>query len=220
MNKFLIIQHEESTPPGSLLDWLQINKLPYEISYFSRNPLSYTKDLQGRPIIILGGGVNVDEVDLYPWLIEEKIFIKNCIDNDHKILGICLGAQLLAEALGGKVFKAEKAEIGWHPIKFLGFDLSLYAFHWHFYQFTLPDGAINLAKSEICPNQAFRYKNLLAFQFHPEANSNWVIEASKSPNLPTKDSFIQSQDELISGISKYQKNLESFFFKELSNFFL
>lgn len=218
--RFLIIQHEESTPPGSLINWLDLNNLSYDICFFSKDALNYSTDFKDRPIIILGGGMNVSEIDLYPWLLNEKKFIRECIDNNNKILGICLGAQLLAEALGGEVFKAENAEIGWHQIKLLETDSSLHAFHWHFYQFTLPKNAINIAKSEICPNQAFRYKNILAYQFHPEANPNWVIDASQSPNLPPRNLFIQSKEELVHGISYHQKELETYFFTELSKFFL
>ena len=117
-----------------------------------------------------------DEQD-YPWLAAEKAFIRRVIEAGKATLGICLGAQLIANALGGEVFKNSVKEIGWFPIRAAktsneaGFQFpeEIAVFHWHGETFSLPTGAVRIAESEGCKNQAFQLgAHVIGLQFHLE----------------------------------------------------
>ncbi len=213
--KILIIQHEDSTTPGSTLKYLKARNLDYEVHFF-KNGLPADTTYSG--IIILGGGMNADEIELYPWLIEEKKYLKNCIENKIKIFGICLGAQLLSELLGGNVFTANEWELGWHPVQLANSNNSLMALHWHGQQFTLPPRAKLLGSSPVCPVQGFEIDQIKAYQFHPEADAGWVIPNAKNANFPTKTEFVQTREEVVAGLV-YQIELEKWYHKELDQFF-
>jgi GMP synthase-like glutamine amidotransferase len=128
-------------------------------------------------LVIMGGPMNVYEEDRYPFLAGEKRFLRAALKAGKPTLGICLGAQLMADALGGRVTRNEHREIGWFPVSltaagaasplFSGFPSSFEAFHWHGDTFSLPPGAIHLARSEACENQAFQWGDrALGLQFH------------------------------------------------------
>ena len=133
-------------------------------------------------LVIMGGPMNIDEHETYPWLVREKDFMRRVIDRGVPVLGVCLGGQLIASVLGGRVTQNRQKEIGWFPITltseaaqspiFSRFPLSRFprglpAFHWHGDTFSIPPGAVRLASSEGCDNQAFQYgRRVLALQFH------------------------------------------------------
>lgn len=131
-------------------------------------------------LIVLGGFQHAWEEQKHPWLKAEKAFISEALSHDKIMLGICFGAQLLAETLGGRVFSNEKEEIGWYEVTVCeaGIDSFLFknvpqkflTFHWHSDHFTLAPGCTRLAFSQPTANQAFIANNSLAvgLQFHPE----------------------------------------------------
>ncbi|MDP6523616.1 MAG: type 1 glutamine amidotransferase [Kiritimatiellia bacterium] len=136
-------------------------------------------------LVIMGGPMNIYQDSMFPWLTAEKGFIENAIDKRIPILGICLGAQLIADVLGGKVRKGEHAEIGWHDVQMSGdctsastvsvFPESFTPFHWHGDTFDLPSGSIHLASSAGCENQAFEYReNVVGLQFHLESTGSSI----------------------------------------------
>lgn len=211
----LIIQHEESTTPGSTLKYLKNRNLDYEIHFF-KNGLPAETQYCG--IIILGGGMNADQIESYPWLIEEKKFLSSCIEKKLKIFGICLGAQLLSELLGGNVFTANEWELGWHPVQLINSNNALMALHWHGQQFTLPPGAKLLGSSPVCPVQGFEIDQIKAYQFHPEADAGWVIPNAENACFPLKTEFVQTREEVVAGLT-YQDELEKWYHRELDNFF-
>lgn len=152
-------------------------------------PLRYTRLYENEPLpppesfdllTVMGGLMNVYEHDRYPWLVEEKQFLQKVIDAGKKVLGICLGAQLLADVLGGKVTKNPYKEIGWHDVSLTDqadqspvissvLPQRLTVFQWHGDTFQIPSGAIHLAENQACSNQAFQYgAHVLALQFHLE----------------------------------------------------
>ncbi|HEY5347582.1 MAG TPA: glutamine amidotransferase [Rhizomicrobium sp.] len=150
-------------------------------------------------LVVLGGPIGAYEEDAYPWLTDEIDLIAARLKAKRPTLGICLGAQLMARALGAKVYPGSAKEIGWKPLtltregqSLLGPLAGLSVLHWHGDTFDLPPGAENLASTEICRHQAFRYgRHGLAFQFHPEAQQHgferWLIghagEIAATPNI-------------------------------------
>ncbi len=131
-------------------------------------------------LIILGGRMGAYEEDAYPWLIDEKEFIKRAIAENKYVLGVCLGAQILAHVLGGLVHPHVHKEIGWWPVHFSpqiegtilqGLPETVHLFEFHGDTFKLPTGVKLLASSAGCENQAFIYNDrVLAVQFHPEVS--------------------------------------------------
>lgn len=130
-------------------------------------------------LIIMGGPMNVDDEQACPWLAAEKTLVRDAVLAGKRVLGICLGAQLMARALGAAVVKTSTPEIGWFPVKltpggrrsaiFQGFSPAFTAFHWHGDRFEIPGDALHAASSEVCSNQAFIYgKRAVALQFHLE----------------------------------------------------
>jgi GMP synthase-like glutamine amidotransferase len=127
-------------------------------------------------VIAMGGPMSVDDEQAHPWLAPEKEFIRETIRLGQPVVGICLGAQLIASALGSRVYPGRHTEIGWFPVEAVAADGDVFqlpgelmAFHWHGETFDLPDGAVCLAKSEACDNQAFQIgRNVVGLQFHLE----------------------------------------------------
>lgn len=160
-------------------------------------------------LIILGGPMSVNDSDKLEWLKKEKELIKNAIISNKKILGICLGAQLLAEALGAKIYKNKNPEIGWFKIFESNREIvnskdlptECLAFHWHGETFQVPDGATILYSSDACENQIFSYKNnILAIQCHLEIDKIGVqkllINCSSDLNQLNKN-YIQKEEEIL-----------------------
>jgi len=136
-------------------------------------------------LILMGGPMSVNNDDLHPFLAEEKTFVRRWIEEGNSTIGICLGAQLIAHCLGGRVYQGPQEEIGWYEAMlteegardpFLGAFPALFpVFQWHSETFDLPKGAILLATAQDYPHQAFRFGDLTyAFQFHCEVTGNMV----------------------------------------------
>lgn len=128
-------------------------------------------------LIVMGGPMSVNDEKRYPWLVPEKQFIRQMIISGKPVLGICLGAQLIASAMGAKVYPNWVKEIGWFPVYGVSsgdrpvfrFPQSVQAFHWHGETFDLPTGATRIAKSVGCENQAFHLgQSVIGLQFHLE----------------------------------------------------
>ena len=152
---------------------------------FQRDPDAQPNIDRYRGLIVLGGPMNVGEHDRYPHLTTELKAIEAALRQDKPVLGICLGAQLLAHVLGGPVRRHEKHEIGWydlHTTKAGRGDPVLGAvgeqapvFQWHGYTWGLPSDAVQLARTETCEQQAFRYgEKAYGFQFHLEADAPMI----------------------------------------------
>lgn len=214
--KVAIIQHEDSTPPGTTLDWLELHDISFKThKLFEKDQFPQINDFDF--LIICGGSMNVDQTEKFPWLVEEKKLILEAIQAQKKILGLCLGAQLLAESLGAQVNRHSVTELGWFPIHFVpdspvSFSkTNLDVFQYHSYTFEIPLGAQLLATSTACHNQAFLYKNqILGFQFHPETNLEWAKECAEDPDLPTGP-YCQKSEELINQFEK-QSELQKWYF--------
>ncbi len=167
-------------------------------------------------LIIMGGPMSIHDDHLYPWLTEEKTFIKEVIKKNKIVLGICLGSQLIANALGAKVYRNDEKEIGWFPVTntreakelwdFI--PTSFTPFHWHGDTFELPKGAIQLSHSEATKNQAFIYnKKVLGLQYHIELSREGIREIGEnSLDDITDGPFIQSFDDFSGNIRHFENN--------------
>lgn len=177
-------------------------------------------------LVILGGSMNIYEQDRYTWLNKEKKFITSAIQAGKKVLGICLGAQLIADALGAKVEKNEHKEIGWFQVyrtpesstvKVLeGIPESFFAFHWHGDTFQIPKGAVRIAASGACGNQGFVFnEKVIALQFHLEVTDQSIAsllancgeEIIESKYIQTEGEIIAQAKALISQTNKYMDML-------------
>ncbi|MEZ5002910.1 MAG: type 1 glutamine amidotransferase [Chitinophagales bacterium] len=193
--------------PNIIRDWAEERGHSFHlIKMFEAPELPNVDDVDG--LVILGGPMNVHDEEEYPWLIKEKQFIRSCFDAGKPILGICLGAQLLAHILGAKVFKNQHKEIGWLPVQldqsatkhplFQGLKSDIITFQWHGDTFDLPENAVRIATSEACVNQGFIYKNALALQFHPEMMPHRIKELAHYCGDELIDApYIQTQEELL-----------------------
>ena len=185
MMHFHCLQHVPFEPPGNMEEW--IHSIGGQLGFtrlYLQEPLPSLRDLDA--IIIMGGPMSVQDEDRFPWLQAEKEFLKQAIGEGKKILGICLGAQLIAAALGSRVYPNREKEIGFMPVRFIappgqlpGLDFlpeEATVVHWHGDTFDLPAGAQLLASSGACLNQAYIInKQILALQFHPEVTPR-IIE--------------------------------------------
>lgn len=166
-------------------------------------------------LMIMGGSPHAYEEEKNPWLPPEKAFIVEALEKHKIILGVCFGAQLLAEALGGEVFPNDNEEIGWHEIhltgageeSFLFRDLPkrFTSFHWHSDHFSLPPGCARLAFSEPTANQAYicEGRPIAGMQFHPEYtldvvrsfSNDWGHEWETGPYSPGKEAVLKRTDK-------------------------
>ncbi len=195
---------------GTIEPWLVAQG--YQITYtrFYEQNASFPKLEEIDFLIVMGGPMSVNDEAAYPWLAEEKAWIRSMIASCKPVLGICLGAQLIASALGSAVYPNREKEIGWFPIVsarndtqegLFAFSHSLEVFHWHGETFDLPRDAFWLAKSDACAHQAFQVgKNVIGLQFHLEMTEKTIASIVKN-----------CRDELLP--SRYVQNEEAMFLR-------
>jgi GMP synthase (glutamine-hydrolysing) len=157
-------------------------------------------------IVIMGGPMGVHDREAFPWLVAEKAYIRNAIDSGRRVVGICLGAQLIADVLGARVYAGPQKEIGWFPVRRTGeahglLPEELTVFHWHGDTFTLPGGAVLIASSEACENQGFLWNGrVAALQFHMETTAVSMEALIKNCGHELVEApFIQSAGEMRNG---------------------
>jgi GMP synthase (glutamine-hydrolysing) len=169
-------------------------------------------------LLVMGGPMNIYEDDKYPWLPREKSFIAEAIGSGKIVIGVCLGAQLAADQLGGAVTKNAVPEIGWFPVRwtseavkdpvFAGLPAQTTVLHWHGDTFALPPEAVRLAESTACKNQAFRYgNNVFGLQFHLEATRESIallVENCADELVPGPQ--VQSAEDIIAGGNRCAEN--------------
>jgi GMP synthase-like glutamine amidotransferase len=200
----LIVKHIAIEGPGLIENCLSHEKIPYQILSLESN-LHLPKLDNLTHIVILGGPMNVYEEDRYPFLKNEDLFVKEAIQRGKVVLGICLGAQLIAKALGAKVFKAPVKEIGWYDVSltetgssdpiFSNLPDTFPVFQWHEDTFEIPHAAKLIATSASVHNQAFHYgENTYGLQFHLEVTQEMILEWMKT----YEEEFKGSQPPLFS----------------------
>lgn len=204
------LQHEKFEEPAFINTWAKEKGFKMAFTKLFEEEYAFPSIDSFDFLVILGGSMSTYEEDKFAFLIPEKEFIVKAISSRKKILGICLGSQLLANTLGAKVYPNTEKEIGWLPIHlneegvrspfFNGIASETTVFHWHGDTFDLPKDAIRLAKSEGCLNQAFSVGNkILALQFHLEIESesvNLMVKYGKEELVEGKK-YIQSSETIL-----------------------
>ena len=202
------LQHVPFENPGSILVWAEKNQYTVTGTHLYKNEI-LPNPQEFDWLVIMGGPMNIYEEEQYPWLAAEKNLIKTSIQQGKVILGLCLGAQLIADVIGGKVTKNPQTEIGWFPVHlseearksplFSFFPPEPVVFEWHGDTFSLlPEEAICIAENEACKNQAFIYKKkIFGFQFHLE-NTAKIIQAlvEHCQNELKPGPYVQPKEEI------------------------
>jgi GMP synthase-like glutamine amidotransferase len=204
-------QHVPFEGLGSIGSWLRA--AGYEVTktrFFESATLPDINEID--LLVVMGGPMSVNDENFLPWLVPEKRFIHDFIEDEKPVLGICLGAQLVANAMGAAVYRNTLKEIGWFPIQGVSttgssnfsFPSSLEVFHWHGETFDLPTGATLLARSEGCENQAFQLgRSVIGLQFHLETTPESIREiVSNCRDELIPSQFVQTADEILSAKSE------------------
>ncbi len=207
------LQHVPFEGLGSIETWAeQQGAVITSTRLFNDEPLPAPEDIDW--LIVMGGPMNIYEEDKFPWLIREKVFIAEVIKRGSRVLGICLGAQLIADVLRGRITANAEKEIGWWPIipdpglspglrEVFGQGLTV--IHWHGDTFSLPAGASRLAQSEVCRNQGFVYQErVLALQFHLETTKESLEKLiANSADELVEAPYIQQPAEMLADESRF-----------------
>ena len=213
------LQHVAFENPGTIAEWALANRHSIGYTYFFEKDVALPGIENTDALLIMGGYMNADQEDQFPWLGQEKAFIKTAIEEGKKVIGICLGAQLVAAALGSKVYANKEKEIGFFPVEFTAAALAhpffdhfhnpCTVFHWHGDTFDLPGNAMLVASTAVCKQQAFLIDNqVLGLQFHFEMNKA-VIEdmlLHDGYELEEKGNYIQSKKTIEKGYACLAQN--------------
>ncbi len=209
------LQHAEHEDLGCIAPWLAARGFAVRCTRLQRGePLPALTDYDW--LIVLGGPMNIYQHAMYPWLVAEKQCIRAALEAGKRVLGICLGAQLVADQLGGPVVRNAETEIGWHAVSlaaagrrdaaFKGFPDRFTAFHWHGDTFALPLGSEPLMTSDACPQQAFtRGRKVVGIQFHLEVTAanarDWL-----ALEQPAAGRYVQTAEAMLTALPQFAEN--------------
>lgn len=203
------LQHVAFEGLGSIEPWLRAAGASLSTTrlYERGHVLPHINDID--LLIVMGGSMSANDDQIYPWLVPEVDLIRSAIERQRAVLGVCLGAQLMARAMGARVFANHEREIGWLSVSGLSEDsldpgwarrgANTTVFHWHGDTFDLPYGAVPLAASAGCACQAFRIgDSVMALQFHLEttpASAQELVSNCRSELVASR--FVQSEAEIL-----------------------
>lgn len=196
-----VLEHVPFEGVGSIEGWLRARDADVRYTRF-HEPGHALPDARGLDLVIaMGGPMSVNDEAALPWLKAEKQFLRDAIGAGVAVLGVCLGAQLVASALGARVQPNAQKEIGWFDVRAtpapdaFRFPDRLLAFHWHGETFELPPGARRLASSDACLNQAFQLgTNVVGVQFHLETTADSldaIVSAGRDELVEAR--YVQSE---------------------------
>lgn len=214
--------HASFEGPGIISEWIGSNN----------HKMSFTRFYDGDPLpdadgmemlVIMGGPMNVFDYHIHPWMQDEIEWVSDFIGSGKPVIGICLGAQIIATALGAEVYPGNVKEIGWHDLRFLP-SLGDYricedlpparkVFHWHGDTFDIPEGAVRIAESQAFSNQGFLYDGkVMALQFHLEvtpADVKGLVENCKEEIV--EGPYTQTETELMDESRFSEENYQLLF---------
>ncbi len=188
MKRVLVFRHVAHEGLGTIEPFLKRSNIAIEYCDLFQGPPVPQNSNNYDFVISMGGPMNVDEIESYPFLKAERTFLSNAIRSGKPVVGICLGAQMIARALEAKVYPGRQKEIGWFPIQLseAGKKDPIFGnvkhsdpivFQWHGDTFDLPKGTTLLASSPLFPHQAFKFgKRVYAFQFHIEVTRDMICD--------------------------------------------
>lgn len=225
----LIIKNFISEGPGTIVDFLKKEKISFSSIELGEGEIPPSLDTFDA-LVVLGGPMGVYEMERYPHLAIGSRIIREAINRDFKVLGICLGAQMIAHCLGGGVYKGKETEIGWHHIQLSGDGLKDYCMrqlavhprvgdfwrqfevlHWHGDTFDIPPEAVLLASSVLYRHQAFRYGNAVyGLQFHLEVTKDMITNWFR--DFKNKDYILKETDRIFEEYSGRAWNFYKAFF--------
>ncbi|RMG00810.1 MAG: amidotransferase [Nitrospirae bacterium] len=224
--KVLIVKNIPMEGPGTIEEFLRAEKIQYEIRDFSRGEVLHSPG-DFTHLVVMGGPMAVYEMDKYTYLRDEAGLIEGFLKNEKPVLGVCLGAQMVAHVLGARVYPGNTKEIGWYMVKLTPEGLSDPAtkalevdgtgeaevFQWHGDTFDIPKGCVRLASSEAFPNQAFVFNgNTYALQFHIEVTPSIVEEWFSGED--TQKEMVRHTEEIYEWYSKRAREFYRRFFKD------
>lgn len=203
--------------PGIILHWIRENRHLIEFTrFYDGDALPSVTDVD--LLLVMGGSMNLYDYHVYPWLSEEVDWVAGFIRSGKPVLGICLGAQIIAAALGAEVYPGKRKEIGWHNVQFLpslgefriweSLPAARKVLHWHGDTFSIPGGAVRIAESNAFPNQGFIFnERVIALQFHLETTLVSLRELVDNcrADLQPGDS-VQTEAEILSEGKSYLAN--------------
>jgi len=219
----LILKNIATEGPGTIEDFLVHLNMHYTIIDLARHAV--VPAVGYDTLVMLGGPMSVNDEDKYPYLTHEMKLAEQFIKEGKKVLGVCLGAQLMAKALGARVFVGAVKEIGWYDIEMNDAGLqdplmahlapdnrSCKVFHWHGETFDIPQGAERLAASELYPNQAFRFgNNAYALQFHIEVSKQMIFDWLKNEPIDMKKIERETEAHYADYAARAQSFYKAFF---------
>jgi GMP synthase-like glutamine amidotransferase len=209
------LQHVRIEAPGMIAEWARARGHEVAGSRMFAGESPPAVDAYDW-LVVMGGPMNIFDHRAHSWLEQEKSAIANAIERGKVVVGVCLGAQLVADALGAKVIPNDSKEIGWFPVTLTteakdhaltnAMPHRFTAFHWHGDTFDIPDRALHLAASEACANQMFVYDNrVLGLQFHLEMTERGISDLIENcRDEIVADPYIQSADAMLEGKSHLQ----------------
>lgn len=212
-----VIKHVPFEGPAAIGDWAAERGHLLAITEAWHHELPALDDFEC--LVVMGGPMNIYQFDRHPWLRDETKLISDTIGANKLVLGVCLGAQLIAAAAGAKVTRNNQPEIGWFPVKLTveasrfgvleGFPVEFTPLHWHGDTFALPPSAIHLASSEACSNQAFSLSGgrVVALQFHLEETRESLqgLIDHAADELEQPGDWIQSADALMATSGRFEE---------------
>jgi GMP synthase (glutamine-hydrolysing) len=217
--KIHFIQHVPFEGLGCIENWIKENNyLLRHTKIFDLGSFPFPQVSDFDWLIIMGGPMSVYDTKKYPWIKDELALIKTAISSNKIVLGICLGAQFIAAALGAHVYPGSQKEIGWFPVNMNpaslifgenhGISKALTVFHWHGDTFDLPKGSIHMASSDTTPNQMFIYNNrVLGIQFHIEVTPDDVHRmADNMEEELIENTYVQRKELIIKENRYYAAN--------------
>lgn len=210
------LQHVPFEGLGCMEEWFKKEQAEITSTQLYQDPV-FPEPEQIDWLVIMGGPMSANDNYKYPWMIKEKRFIEKAIMAQKKIIGVCLGAQLIADVLGAKITKNPETEIGWFEVSkvegekssdiFKNFPEKADVFHWHGETFELPQRATRIFESQACRNQGFLIDDqILGLQFHfeiTEGGAKKLIDACRDEMIPAR--YVQTEQEILSAPGRFEK---------------